>query len=137
MSIADLRTLAKSIGTTGEARRPRAPLAGGVTAAPGIEVSEYEAQRVKAYADKRKPRSSSGGTPRTEREAMDRYLGHREQQLRGAKTDDQVKRLGRRVEEGHVMLSATGRLVMPRDRPGEARSKSSASPRSARSKSSA
>jgi phage I-like protein len=113
MSLADLRALAKSIGATTKLGGPRAPLAGsGVTAAPGIEVSEYEAMRVKAYADKRAAEVKlSGGTPRTEREAMDRYLGHREQQLRGAKTDDQVKRLGRRVEESHVMLSATGRLV--------------------------
>jgi phage I-like protein len=114
MSLADLRALGKSLGAAPVPGRIAPTTGSGV--APGdsdIEVSEYEAQRVKLYADKRAAEiKAAGGTPRSADEVLSRYLGHREQQLRGAKTDDQVKRLGRRVEEKHVMLSATGRLVM-------------------------
>jgi hypothetical protein len=115
MKLEDKRELLKSIGaqpsgaTTARAVPPSGVTAGG----SDIEVSEYEAQRVKLYADKRAAEiKAAGGAPRSADEVLSRYLGHREQQLRGAKTDDQVKRLGRRVEEKHVMLSATGRLVM-------------------------
>jgi len=89
------------------------PTGSGVTGTGSlIELSEYEVARVKAYAERKAVELKSAGiTPRDPNEVVERYVGHREQQLRGAKTDEQVKRLGRRIEQGHVLLSREGRLV--------------------------
>lgn len=77
-----------------------------------VELSEFEVARVKSYAEKRAVElKASGQTPREVDEVVARYVGHREQQLRGAKTDAAVKRLGRRVEQQNVLLSRDGRLV--------------------------
>jgi phage I-like protein len=108
MSIADLRTLAKSMGTAVKLGGPKAPTRHGeITGSGGVEISEYEQQRVKLYADKFKGQPGA----RSPEEAVERYVGHKTQQLRGAVTHDDIKRLGRRVEEGHVMLSARGTIV--------------------------
>lgn len=89
------------------------PPSGRIEAGGGvIEMSEFEAARVKAYADRRAVELKSAGlTPRETDEIVSRYVGHREQQFRGAKTDDQVKRLGRAIEQHHVLLSRDGKLV--------------------------
>jgi len=94
-------------------QRPQPPGVGSVTAGDQIvEVSQFEAERVHAYADKRASELKAAGiSPRSYDEVLGRYVSHREQQLRGARTDDQVKRLGRRIEQGNVLLSRDGRLV--------------------------
>ena len=79
---------------------------------PAVEIGEFEAARVKAYAEKKGAEiKAAGGTPRTPDEVLSAYVGHREQQFRGAKGHEAVKALGRRIEEGHVLLSRDGRLV--------------------------
>jgi hypothetical protein len=122
------RELLKSIGgaPTGAALgRFAPPSSGGTTveAVPGIEMSDFEAMRVKAYAENKKRElvaAGKGHIARDPEEVVKLYRGHREQQFRGAKTDEQVKRLGRRVEQDNVLLSANGNLVVLTQQPGEA-----------------
>ncbi len=116
MPIVELRDRVRTFGgKVGAAQLGRVlpPTSSGITAGgSSIELSAFEAERVKCYADKRAAECKAAGiAPRSCDEVLSRYVGHREQQLRGAKTDESVKRLGRRVEQGHVMLSSEGRLV--------------------------
>lgn len=84
-----------------------------VTSSGGpCEVSEFEICKVKAFAARKAAEHKAANTvPREEAEVVSRYLGHREQQFRGAKGSEAVKALGRRIEAEHVLLSADGRLV--------------------------
>lgn len=94
---------------------PQPPIDGGnrITAGDAlVELSEFEAQRVTAYAERKAIELKSAGlTPRPTSEVLARYAGHREQQFRGAKTSEQRKLLGRRIEQRHVLLSRDERLV--------------------------
>ncbi len=110
MSLVDLRKFAETIegapaGVSLSGPQPPRSSAP-VTAPGGVEISEYEVARVKAYADKYK-----GPGARPADEVLSRYVEHKTQQLRGAKGHEATKRLGRRVEGGHVLLSVDGRVV--------------------------
>lgn len=83
------------------------PLPATVVSSREVDVSEYEAARVKAYAESRK-----GEGKRSLDEVLGRYLDYKAQQLRGARDHEEIKRLGRGVDEGHVMLSIDGRRVV-------------------------
>lgn len=117
MSIEDLRTLAKSLGVSVKLGGPKPPQNGGgasVQSGSGpIEMSEFEARRVKAYADKARAEAiKSGQAPREVDEVLRNYEAHRLQQFRGAKDFEHRQALGRRVEQEHVLLSHDGRMVM-------------------------
>lgn len=117
LTVAQLRDRVKLFegapGSTVLSGHVQPPTGGGIK--PGdalIELSQFEADRVRAYADKRAQElKGTGLSPRSFDEVLARYVSHREQQLRGARTDEQVKRLGRRIEPGNVLLSRDGRLV--------------------------
>lgn len=118
LSLADLRKRVELFRGTPSGVQlggPKPPTSHGVSIQAGdalIEVSEFEAARVTAYAERRAVELKSAGlTPRPTSEILARYAGHREQQFRGAKTDEQVKRLGRRIEQRHVLLSRDERIV--------------------------
>lgn len=117
LSLADLRARVQAFRGTPNVKLggPVPPTSHGVTVQAGdalIEMSEFEAARVTAYAERRAEELKSAGlTPRPVAEVLARYAGHREQQFRGAKTSDQAKRLGRRIEQRHVLLSRDERLV--------------------------
>lgn len=117
LSLADLRARVQAFRGVGGVQLggPKPPTSHGVSIQAGdalIEMSEFEAARVTAYAERRAVELKSAGlTPRPTSEILARYAGHREQQFRGAKTDEQVKRLGRRIEQRHVLLSRDERIV--------------------------
>ena len=115
MPLIELREKVKAFAGAGGATvgGPKPPTGSGVTAGDAvIELSEFEVARVKAYADKRAVDLKSAGlSPREAGDVVARYQGHREQQFRGAKTEEQTKRLGSRIEQHHVLLSREGILV--------------------------
>jgi phage I-like protein len=117
LSLADIRKrveMFRSAKGVQLGRSPQAPVEGSnvMVTGPIVELSDYEVSRVKAYAEKRAAEvKAANGTPREVDEVLSRYVGHREQQFRGAKTDHMVRMLGRRIEQEHVLLSRDGRMV--------------------------
>ena len=80
---------------------PRPPAAGAITTPGGVEISEYEVQRVTIAAKRNKVDPDV---------ALARYRAARTQQLNGAKTPADVKRFGSKIEAGHVLANAEGRF---------------------------
>lgn len=112
LSLADLRARvtafrgSPSATTLGRVGHPGATVTAGDSLA---EVSEYEAGRVTAYAEKL--RRDFGDKARSADEVLKRYIAHKEQQVVGCKAGGmRAIRLGRPLEEGHVLLSRSGKL---------------------------
>jgi len=114
MPIAELRQRVKDFGGVPSgvqlSSAPRPPTGGVVTSPGGAEVSEFEIARVKLKAERAK--EVHGTAARSVDEAVSRYIGHKNQQVCGAKSHADVKRLGHRVEEGHVLLGRNGRDIV-------------------------
>jgi phage I-like protein len=114
LSLADLRARVTAFEALPSALRhpPQSPTGGGsVTASGGVEISEYEAARVKLYADRLK--AVHGGNARQADEVVGRYVAHKGQQHKGAKTHELAKRYGRRVEQDDVLVSLASTPVRP------------------------
>lgn len=115
MDLDALDAVIEALGGTVKLSGPKPPIerTGITDGGEPIELSDYEVARVKAFAEVRGLEHKRAGLdPRTVDEALSRYIGFRGQQLRGAKTDVQVRRYGRRVEQEHVLLSRDGRRMV-------------------------
>jgi hypothetical protein len=92
---------------------PRPPTEASVTADDGIEMSEYEATRLRATVDKVRRDAKLGQAAEADYTlALERYQDYRGQQAKWAATQERpiACRYGRKIEEHHCLATVTGRI---------------------------
>jgi hypothetical protein len=93
---------------------PRPPTGASVTAADGIEMSEYEALRLRSTVDRVRREANLGqATEADYTMALERYQDYRGQQSKWAATQEHqiACRYGRKIEQKHCLATVTGRIL--------------------------
>lgn len=102
MPLVELRQRVKDFGGKRKVESAPKPISSSPITSPGrYDLSEYETKRLRIACEKNK---------RDYDEALQSYREYRLQALNGAKSPRDMQRLGRGIEQEHVVASVTGRI---------------------------